>query len=196
MEKLAKPHPNLGSRPLVGPTGSHRYERHRAPWLRILCQLLAQAGQRKPLMLKDSGPSARQPDGPLRDTETQAPNRLKAQLRGHPAQATAKSRGWGAGDWADAWWLRQMVAGAPQSPSSTSGSKQALDKAAGRKVLSSPTPCVWGQGWAQPEKKAAWPFKSVMESQRSRRNEELCRHISYPPPSSCVYEGILESAGS
>lgn len=71
MEKLAKPHPHSGSLLPKGQAGSHGCKRHRAPWLRSLCQVLAQARQCEPLVLKDSGPSAQQPEwAPERDRDT------------------------------------------------------------------------------------------------------------------------------
>lgn len=74
--------------------------------------------------------------GPERDRNT-APEGLKAQLQGHPAQAGLGSpnpgncQKLGMGSWklgwcgAQAWQLQQMVARAPQSPPSTQGSKRA-----------------------------------------------------------------------
>lgn len=75
---------------------------HQASWLRTPCQPLAQVGQCELLVVKDSGPFAQQPGKPPKETQTQAPEGWKAQLRGHPAQTwvlpaqeAAKNWAWG-----------------------------------------------------------------------------------------------------
>lgn len=121
MEKLAKPQPYLGSMALVGQAGSHRCQRHRAPWLRILCQLLAQARPSEPLVLKDSGLPARQPGwAPERDRNTSPQGAEDTAARssrlglGSPSPGRCQKLGmgsWGLGCcWALAWQLQQMVA--------------------------------------------------------------------------------------
>lgn len=127
MEKLAKPHPHLGSTPLVGQAGGHGCKRHGASWLKILCQLLAQARQCGALILKDSGPSARQPGwAPERDRDTSPRGAEGTAARssspglGSPGPGSCQKLGLGSSwrlGWcrAQAWQLQQMVAHAPQS---------------------------------------------------------------------------------
>lgn len=97
-------HPHVGPRPWVARRQLHMQETlgHQASWLRTPCQPLAQAGQCELLVVKDSGPFAQQPGRPPKETQTQAPEGWKAQLRGHlaqtwvlPAQEAAKNWAWG-----------------------------------------------------------------------------------------------------
>lgn len=151
MEKLAKPHPHLGSMPLVGQAGGHGCKRHGAPWLKILCQLLAQAKQCEPLVLKDSGPSARQPGWASERDRNTSPRgaegtaaRSSSLGLGSPGPGSCQKLGMGS-SWRLGWCRAQACGSSRWWPGHPRTSLypgkhtcQTLGKAAGRKVLSSP----------------------------------------------------------